>query len=111
MLRTVSLVLLLALGGAVPAGTAANFAELCCATEISGHEEGDGCPEDGERDCDCPLGCAACCAASGARAVAPASRVELQAPLLGTSSPASSHATDPPRGASSDILHVPKLAA
>ncbi len=109
-LRTTALVLLFALGAAIPANVAISFEQLCCQDEASEHSEDDGCPDESgsEGDCDCPLGCSTCCAGSIARAIAPASLVQIEAPRHDLSPTSFVVRTSPPQGVGRDILHVPK---
>lgn len=116
MLRSLCFVLLVVLGAAAPAGVAASFADLCCpdgSGDEATHDDCDDCddaPGDDERGCECPLGCGACCGAFSVRAIAPASRAELEAPVAGAGAVVFGDSIDPPRGAVRDIAHVPKLA-
>jgi hypothetical protein len=108
--RLVAAALLLTLAAALPSSIAASYAEWCCGD--CGDDE-QGCSDEGggERDCDCPLDCTACCSASLARAVAPDAPAALSPPLVDSALPTFSVFGSPPHGVSRDILHVPKLAA
>lgn len=109
-LRCVAALVLVVMAAALPIEVAASFAELCvddCAD--CGDDAGES--QDDDHDCNCPLGCNACCSQTGARA-AP-SLVELT--LLPATSYSLLHELSrldrAPDGVRFEVLHVPKRAS
>jgi hypothetical protein len=109
LVRLVAAALLLTLASALPSSIAASYAEWCCSD--CGDDEDCSDEGDGQRDCDCPLDCTACCSVSLTRAVAPDSPAALSPPFVDSTLQTFSVVGSPPQGVSRDILHVPKLAA
>ena len=107
-LRLTAVVLLVSMGGAIPANIAVAFSDLCCTDCEDEHDEGSD-EHEHEQDCECPLGCATCCSGSLVRAVQPAAEVTIDVPVRRSDALQIEPWASPPAGVSRDILHVPKL--
>lgn len=109
-LRALAALLLVVVSAAMPAQLAGAYSSLC-ADECGDCGDDRGSSHDEEGDCDCPLGCAVCCAQTGARATSNADSPVVMAPgyLLALSPSASlERAQD---GIRFEVLHVPRRVA
>jgi len=111
--------LLVVVSAAMPAQLAGSYARLCagdcsdCGESGDSDDDGDdrGAGHEDDRDCDCPLGCAVCCAQTGARATASALSPVVMAPgyLLALSPSALLDRAED--GIRFEVLHVPRRVA
>jgi hypothetical protein len=107
LVRLAALVVAIALSPALSGFVATQTADSCCAAP---EPDASGCPGEDGRDCDCPLGCAPCCAGSALRAIAPATVGDLEVAARGGKAPLPLAMSPPPSGVARDILKIPKLA-
>lgn len=109
-LRALAALVLVVLSAATPAQLGGAYSSLC-ADDCGDCGADRGASHDDERDCDCPLGCAVCCAQTGTRATTGAGSPVVMAPgyLLALSPTAVlERAQD---GIRFEVLHVPRRAA